>query len=226
MLHSGSRGVGNRIGTFFIELAKNDMRQHIKNLPDKDLAYFPEGTRTFRRLFRSGELGAGIRAVQSQADDGAVGRRRAATRVRLPPFSLTENSGQLPSQLRRARATLRRTWSSSRARAQCARAKAISALFPAAWERARTSCAGSAIRRAFRAAVTAPAAPCRAAKRSGDFRSRIMQSDGRRRMPQRRRRDRRNADGLQADRRCHERAEGSGRDRAHSSAGGLCEGIR
>ncbi|HWH76094.1 MAG TPA: RtcB family protein, partial [Candidatus Binatus sp.] len=47
MLHSGSRGVGNRIGTFFIEMAKNDMRQHIKNLPDKDLAYFEEGSEHF-----------------------------------------------------------------------------------------------------------------------------------------------------------------------------------
>ena len=26
MLHSGSRGVGNRIGSYFIELAKKDMR--------------------------------------------------------------------------------------------------------------------------------------------------------------------------------------------------------
>lgn len=47
MLHSGSRGVGNRLGTFFIEMAKNDMRTHIKNLPDKDLAYFREGTAHF-----------------------------------------------------------------------------------------------------------------------------------------------------------------------------------
>ncbi len=47
MLHSGSRGVGNRIGTFFIEMAKNDMRNHIANLPDKDLAYFNEGTEHF-----------------------------------------------------------------------------------------------------------------------------------------------------------------------------------
>jgi len=47
MLHSGSRGVGNRIGTFFIEMAKNDMRAHIANLPDKDLAYFDEGTEHF-----------------------------------------------------------------------------------------------------------------------------------------------------------------------------------
>ena len=46
MLHSGSRGVGNRIGMFFIEMAKNDMRQHMKNLPDKDLAYFKKAAST------------------------------------------------------------------------------------------------------------------------------------------------------------------------------------
>jgi len=47
MLHSGSRGVGNRIGTFFIELAKGDMRKWIINLPDADLAYLPQGTEHF-----------------------------------------------------------------------------------------------------------------------------------------------------------------------------------
>lgn len=44
MLHSGSRGVGNAIGSYFIELAKQDMRRHFINLPDQDLAYLPEGT--------------------------------------------------------------------------------------------------------------------------------------------------------------------------------------
>lgn len=48
MLHSGSRGVGNRIGSYFIELAKEDMRKWFINLPDKDLAYLPEGTEHFR----------------------------------------------------------------------------------------------------------------------------------------------------------------------------------
>jgi tRNA-splicing ligase RtcB (3'-phosphate/5'-hydroxy nucleic acid ligase) len=47
MLHSGSRGVGNAIGSHFIELAKNDMRQWMGNLPDRDLAYFSEGTQHF-----------------------------------------------------------------------------------------------------------------------------------------------------------------------------------
>ena len=47
MLHSGSRGVGNKIGTHFIELAKQDMRQHLANLPDEDLAYLEEGATHF-----------------------------------------------------------------------------------------------------------------------------------------------------------------------------------
>jgi tRNA-splicing ligase RtcB len=47
MLHSGSRGVGNRIGMHFISLAQKDMKSHIHNLPDKDLAYFEEGAEHF-----------------------------------------------------------------------------------------------------------------------------------------------------------------------------------
>ena len=47
MLHSGSRGVGNAIGSHFIELARQDMQQWMINLPDRDLAYFPEGTQHF-----------------------------------------------------------------------------------------------------------------------------------------------------------------------------------
>jgi tRNA-splicing ligase RtcB len=47
MLHSGSRGIGNRIGTHFIELAKQYMRRWFINLPDQDLAYFPEGSELY-----------------------------------------------------------------------------------------------------------------------------------------------------------------------------------
>ena len=47
MLHSGSRGVGNAIGNLFIELAQADMRQHLANLPDKELAYLEEGSQHF-----------------------------------------------------------------------------------------------------------------------------------------------------------------------------------
>ena len=47
MLHSGSRGVGNAIGNYFIQLARKDMERWMINLPDRDLAYFPEGTENF-----------------------------------------------------------------------------------------------------------------------------------------------------------------------------------
>ncbi|MBL8115788.1 MAG: RtcB family protein [Acidobacteria bacterium] len=47
VLHSGSRGVGNRIGTYFINVAREEMRRHFINLPDLDLAYLPEGTKHF-----------------------------------------------------------------------------------------------------------------------------------------------------------------------------------
>ena len=47
MLHSGSRGIGNAIGQYFINLAKEDMRTWFINLPDADLAYLAEGTEHF-----------------------------------------------------------------------------------------------------------------------------------------------------------------------------------
>jgi tRNA-splicing ligase RtcB len=47
MLHSGSRGIGNAIGSYFIELARKDAERNDIRLPDRDLAYFPEGARHF-----------------------------------------------------------------------------------------------------------------------------------------------------------------------------------
>jgi tRNA-splicing ligase RtcB len=47
MLHSGSRGIGNKIGTYFIELAKKDMERLDRRLPNRDLAYLDEGTEHF-----------------------------------------------------------------------------------------------------------------------------------------------------------------------------------
>ena len=47
MLHSGSRGIGNMIGTHYIGLAKRDMEKFFVSLPDDNLAYFPEDTENF-----------------------------------------------------------------------------------------------------------------------------------------------------------------------------------
>ncbi len=47
MLHSGSRGCGNRIGTYFIGAAKREMERWFIQLPDRDLAYLVEGSELF-----------------------------------------------------------------------------------------------------------------------------------------------------------------------------------
>ncbi|RIX43521.1 MAG: RtcB family protein [Rhodocyclales bacterium GT-UBC] len=47
MLHSGSRGIGNVLGRYFIAAAQKDMRRHQIHLPDRDLAYFSEGSELF-----------------------------------------------------------------------------------------------------------------------------------------------------------------------------------
>lgn len=47
MLHSGSRGVGNRIGSLFIHAAKDYLGERLGALPDKDLAWLDEGTELF-----------------------------------------------------------------------------------------------------------------------------------------------------------------------------------
>ncbi|MBE7452355.1 MAG: RtcB family protein [Kofleriaceae bacterium] len=85
MLHSGSRGVGNRIGTYFIELAKQDLRRAIKNLPDRDLAYFQEGSRHFRDYVDAVAWAQRYAAVNRQLMmDAVLAELRAAVR----PFAL------------------------------------------------------------------------------------------------------------------------------------------
>ena len=89
MLHSGSRGMGNQIGRYFIELAKEDMRLHHINLPDKDLAYFGEGTQHFRDyLFAVSWAQDYARANR----DAMLARIVKAMRDHLPPFQLTETA--------------------------------------------------------------------------------------------------------------------------------------
>jgi tRNA-splicing ligase RtcB len=91
MLHSGSRGVGNRISMFFIEMARNDMRQHIKNLPDRDLAYFEEGSEHFEDY---------VDAVHWAQEFAMYNRKLMMEQIidavsesgELPPFSLTETA--------------------------------------------------------------------------------------------------------------------------------------
>ena len=91
MLHSGSRGVGNRIGSYFIEKAREEMQRWFIHLPDKDLAYLVEGSVHFNDY---------VEAL-SWAQEFALANRRvmmdaalaAAARV-LPPFTLSDEAVQ------------------------------------------------------------------------------------------------------------------------------------
>ena len=78
MLHSGSRGIGNAIGTYFIGLAKQDMRTWFVNLPDDDLAYLPEGTDHFNDYVEALEWAQGFaqlnREIMLRHTIAAIGR--------------------------------------------------------------------------------------------------------------------------------------------------------
>ena len=73
MLHSGSRGIGNAIGTYFIELARRDAEHRELRLPDRDPAYFQEGAEHFDDY---------VEAV-GWAQDYAAGNRRAIADIVL-----------------------------------------------------------------------------------------------------------------------------------------------
>ena len=85
MLHSGSRGVGNRIGSYFIELAKKDMRRLAKDLPDKDLAYLREGTQHFDDYVQAVDWAQRYAMTNRTIMMDAVVR---TARDVLPPFEL------------------------------------------------------------------------------------------------------------------------------------------
>lgn len=87
MLHSGSRGIGNRLGSYFIEKAKEEMdRYHISEfLPDKDCAYLVENSDLFNDY---------VEAVQWAQDFASENRNMMmeqtlrALREVLPPFAV------------------------------------------------------------------------------------------------------------------------------------------
>lgn len=85
MLHSGSRGVGNRIGSYFIELAKREMRRWMVNLPDVDLAYLPEGTEHYGDYWEGVSWAQRFAAANRELMMDAV-VRALATCPSLPPF--------------------------------------------------------------------------------------------------------------------------------------------
>jgi tRNA-splicing ligase RtcB len=89
MLHSGSRGIGNAIGSYFIELAKRDAERNQIVLPDRDLAYFPEGAAHFDDYVQAvGWAQDYARANRVEMMDLVLG----AMRRHLPAFAVTEEA--------------------------------------------------------------------------------------------------------------------------------------
>jgi tRNA-splicing ligase RtcB len=86
MLHSGSRGVGNRIGSYFIALAKEEMKRWFVNLPDQNLAYLPEGTERFDDYCEAVGWAQDFARINRELMMAAVLRALEGVRD-LPPFT-------------------------------------------------------------------------------------------------------------------------------------------
>ena len=89
MLHSGSRGIGNAIGTYFIDLARRDMERWFIQLPDRDLAYLPEGSEHFEDYIEA--LGW-AQAYAARNRETMLRLILAALRRHLPPFEITSEA--------------------------------------------------------------------------------------------------------------------------------------
>jgi tRNA-splicing ligase RtcB len=87
MLHSGSRGIGNAIGNYFIALAREDMLRLDAQLPDRDLAYFEEGAEHFVDYV---EAVSWAQAYAARNREEMLALVLAALRRHLPPFDVTD----------------------------------------------------------------------------------------------------------------------------------------
>jgi tRNA-splicing ligase RtcB len=88
MLHSGSRGVGNRIGSYFIELAKQEMRRWFVKLPDQNLAYLGAGSKHFDDYVEAVHWAQEFAMTNRQLMMASVIEAVAGSSA-LPPFAIT-----------------------------------------------------------------------------------------------------------------------------------------
>ena len=89
MLHSGSRGIGNIIGRYFIGLAKKDMEKWFIHLPHKDLAYFPQGTKHFDDYWQAVMWAQEYARINRQEMMRLILQTLSQT-TELPPFQIMD----------------------------------------------------------------------------------------------------------------------------------------
>jgi tRNA-splicing ligase RtcB len=89
MVHSGSRGIGNAIGTHFIALARGDMERISIHLPDRDLAYFEEGTRHLNDYVEAVDW---AQRYSMRNREVMMERILAALARHLPPFKVVDTA--------------------------------------------------------------------------------------------------------------------------------------
>lgn len=91
MLHSGSRGTGNRIGTYFIQEARAALEKRVLgyHVPDRDLAFFIEGEPLFEDYTEAVLWAQDYARLNREA---MMDRVLQACRALLPAFTLEKSA--------------------------------------------------------------------------------------------------------------------------------------
>lgn len=92
MLHSGSRGIGNAIGRYFINLAKKEQQSRFGHVPDRDLSYFAEGSNSFNDYVEAVDWAQDYALANRREMMALVLKAIASPKAGLPPFVPTKEA--------------------------------------------------------------------------------------------------------------------------------------
>lgn len=92
MLHSGSRGIGNAIGRYFINLAKKEQQSRFGHVPDRDLSYFAEGSSSFTDYVEAVDWAQDYALANRREMMALVLKAISSPKAGLPPFVPTKEA--------------------------------------------------------------------------------------------------------------------------------------
>src|SRR5215469_5096781 len=169
MLHSGSRGIGNRIGQYFIAQAKREMERLFVRLPDRDLAYLAEGSELFDDYVEAVGWAQDYAAENRKVMMGAVVKALQKQLKRLEADEFIVNCHH--NYVEREHHFDHNVWVTRKGAVRARDGEF--GIIPARWARGPMSCAARATRTRSIPARTGPAARCHAVKRNVVLPSRI-----------------------------------------------------